>query len=45
MPGFAARTSAIELVFLPPAPDLNPIEFIWKTVKRVISGTSPARFL
>ena len=28
----------IELVFLPPySPDLNPIEFIWKSVKRVIS--------
>jgi len=34
----AAKAHAIELVFLPPyAPDLNPIEFIWKTVKRVIS--------
>ena len=28
----------IFLVFLPPySPDLNPIEFIWKDVKRVIS--------
>jgi transposase len=28
----------IELVYLPPySPDLNPIEFIWKSVKRVIS--------
>lgn len=28
----------IELVFLPPySPDLNPIEFIWKTIKRHIS--------
>ncbi len=26
------------LVFLPPySPDLNPIEFIWRSVKRVIS--------
>lgn len=34
----AAADNAIELVFLPPyAPDLNPIEFIWKTIKRVIS--------
>ncbi len=28
----------IDLVFLPPySPDLNPIEYIWKSVKRVIS--------
>ena len=28
------------LVFLPPySPDLNPIEFIWKSIKRVISET------
>ncbi|MBK1706639.1 transposase, partial [Halochromatium glycolicum] len=34
----AAKEHALELVFLPPyAPDLNPIEFIWKTIKRVIS--------
>lgn len=34
----AAEDNAIELVFLPAyAPDLNPIEFIWKTIKRVIS--------
>ncbi|MFP4280774.1 MAG: IS630 family transposase [Halochromatium sp.] len=34
----AAEDNAIELVFLPPyAPDLNPIEFIWKTIKRVMS--------
>ena len=27
------------LVFLPPySPDLNPIEFIWKSIKRVISA-------
>lgn len=34
----AAEDHAIQLIFLPPyAPDLNPIEFIWKTIKRVIS--------
>ena len=28
----------IELIFLPPySPDLNPIEFIWKSIKRVVS--------
>jgi putative transposase len=28
----------INLVFLPPySPDLNPIEFIWKSIKRIIS--------
>lgn len=28
----------IQLVFLPPySPDLNPLEFIWKSVKRIIS--------
>ncbi len=28
----------IKLIFLPPySPDLNPIEFIWKSIKRVIS--------
>lgn len=28
----------IDLVYLPPySPDLNPIEFIWKSIKRVIS--------
>ena len=28
----------IYLVFLPPySPDLNPIEFIWKSIKRVLS--------
>lgn len=33
----AARLD-IDLVFLPPySPDLNPIEYIWKSVKRVIS--------
>lgn len=30
----------IELVFLPPYyPDLNPIDYIWKSIKRVISAT------
>jgi len=30
----------IELVSLPPySPDLNPIEYIWKSIKRVISTT------
>ena len=30
----------IELVFLPPySPQLNPIELIWKSIKRVISRT------
>ena len=28
----------IDLIFLPPySPDLNPIEFIWKSIKRIIS--------
>ena len=36
----AALNANIELVYLPPySPDLNPIEFIWKTVKRKISLT------
>lgn len=30
----------IKLVYLPPySPDLNPIEFIWKSIKRIISLT------
>jgi transposase len=30
----------IRLVFLPPySPDLNPIEFVWKSLKKVISRT------
>lgn len=34
---FAERLNIV-LVFLPPySPDLNPIEFIWKDVKRAIS--------
>ncbi|WP_298684990.1 transposase, partial [uncultured Methanomethylovorans sp.] len=33
-----ALANDIELVYLPPySPDLNPIEFIWKSIKRVIS--------
>jgi putative transposase len=35
-----AEKLGIELVFLPPySPDLNPIEYIWKSIKRVISTT------
>jgi len=34
-----ARENDIELVYLPPySPDLNPIEFIWKTIKRCVSA-------
>jgi putative transposase len=30
----------IELVFLPPySPQLNPIELIWKSIKKVVSRT------
>jgi putative transposase len=37
-----AKELGIKLVFLPPySPDLNPVEFIWKTVKREVS----ARFI
>jgi transposase len=33
-----AREQGIYLVFLPPySPDLNPIEFIWKSVRRIVS--------
>ena len=35
-----ARRPGIRLVYLPPySPDLNPIEFIWKSIKRIISLT------
>jgi putative transposase len=35
-----ANECGIKLIFLPPySPDLNPIEFIWKSIKRVISHT------
>nr|WP_295543049.1 transposase [uncultured Thiohalocapsa sp.] len=34
----AAKANAFELVFmLPYSPDLNPIEFTWESIKRVIS--------
>ncbi|VUT28140.1 MAG: hypothetical protein SYNGOMJ08_00702 [Candidatus Syntrophoarchaeum sp. GoM_oil] len=33
-----AEKLEIYLVYLPPySPDLNPIEFIWKSIKRVVS--------
>ena len=32
------RKLKITLVFLPPySPDLNPVEFVWKTIKRGVS--------
>ena len=41
---FVAETAElldIRLVFIPPySPDLNPIEFIWKSVKRIVSTAS-----
>ncbi len=34
-----AEENGIELVYLPPySPDLNPIEFIWKSIKRIVSS-------
>ena len=35
-----AEKCGIKLIFLPPySPDLNPIEFIWKSIKRIISSS------
>ena len=35
-----AEENRIDLVFLPLySPDLNPIEYIWKSIKRIISRT------
>jgi len=37
-----AEQLGIKLVYLPPySPDLNPIEFIWKSIKREISISMP----
>jgi len=37
-----AKKLNIHLIFLPPySPDLNPIEFIWKSIKRIVSEISP----
>ena len=37
-----AKKLNIHLIFLPPySPDLNPIEFIWKSIKRIVSELSP----
>lgn len=34
-----ARELGIELVFLPPySPQFNPIELVWKSIKRAVSG-------
>jgi len=35
-----AKAIEIKLVFLPPySPHLNPIEYIWKSIKRIVSQT------
>ncbi len=35
-----AKELGIILVFLPPySPDLNPVEYVWKTIKREVSVT------
>lgn len=35
-----ARKENIDLVCLPPySPELNPIEYIWKSIKRIVSRT------
>lgn len=35
-----AQNEHIDLVYLPPySPDLNPIEYIWKSIKRIVSTT------
>ena len=32
----------MSLIFLPPySPDLNPIEFIWKSIKKIVTTISP----
>jgi transposase len=37
-----AKELNIILLHLPPySPDLNPIEFVWKSVKRIVSNISP----
>ena len=35
-----ARALNIELIYLPPySPDINPIEYLWKSIKRIISSS------